>query len=180
MIADLFGGRFRVSNAAVLYSAFLILFSIGARDIYNFLVQVLGRELLSWCLWSAFALSAFIAGKLALKLGGRSLLALLALAFIALAYAASFELLEERTHLIKYGALGWLVSRDTRDSSAQISAVGTMLAVLMVGSWDETVQSFTPGRVGDVRDVLFDCIGGVFGILVWRIAGQKGQQAIKD
>lgn len=177
MIAELTDSRLRVSNTAVLYSAFLIIFSIVARDAYNYLVQVLGRELLSWVLWSTFVFSAFIAGRVALKLGWRSLVALLILACIALAYAASFELLEERTHLIKYGALGWLVSRDTRDSSTQASAIVAMLAVLMVGSWDETVQSFTPGRVGDIRDVFFDCIGGVFGILLWKIAGQKGRPA---
>ncbi|NDC37971.1 MAG: VanZ family protein [Proteobacteria bacterium] len=159
----------QISRLSMLYSSGLLMFSVVARPFYSWLVELCGRAALEVLLWIAFGMIAAGSIRAATTLSAQRLLAFAALILIATVYAASFKILEERTHLIKYGALAVLLCRDnSRRPFVSIASVA-MVGVLTVAILDETVQSFTPGRVGDLRDIGFDLVGGVFGVALWWI-----------
>ena len=108
------------------------------------------------------------------RLHRAAVVALFTLALLAGFYAGSFEIIEERTHLIKYGTLAVLLCRDNSNRPPFATVIMAISGVLWVGSLDEIVQSFTPGRVGDVRDVWFNLVGGLFGVALWAILRWSG------
>lgn len=159
----------RVSPITAGYSCGLVLFSLVARDIYEWVVQGVGRELLEFALWGIFAVLLATTLRLISILTRLAVVAVFLLFLLAALYAGSFEILEERTHLIKYGTLAVLLCRDNSTRAAIPLAVMGLGGVLWVGGIDEIVQSFTPGRVGDIRDVGFNLVGGLFGVSLWGI-----------
>ncbi|MEH7111519.1 VanZ family protein [Neobacillus niacini] len=68
------------------------------------------------------------------------------------------------THIIVFGILAFLLfkSLETFRSSYILAWLLTVLYALS----DEWHQSFMPGRVAAYRDVLFDSIGAVIGLLI--------------
>jgi glycopeptide antibiotics resistance protein len=82
-------------------------------------------------------------------------------------YASTMRVTEERYHLIVFGLLGFLTSRDNdKNSNFKLMAI-TTLYTLTIATLDEIFQHYLPDRVGDVRDVLFGVIGGLWGTLIY-------------
>ena len=79
----------------------------------------------------------------------------------------------ERIHLPEYGLaalLAWRALVATRGDRASTYVAAAVLAALL-GWGDELVQSITPGRVYDLRDVAANAVGATLGTLViaaWR------------
>ncbi len=77
--------------------------------------------------------------------------------------------LVERVHLVEYAAIALLYSKAfearVRDFALPLLAI---LAATLVGMADETIQSISPVRVGDMRDVLLNgwaaAIGALFAL----------------
>ena len=69
----------------------------------------------------------------------------------------------ERIHFIEYAVLGLLISRavDVRTLSRIIY---TGCLITLIGAVDEIIQWFLPNRVGDMRDVLMNTVGGLSGL----------------
>ncbi len=90
---------------------------------------------------------------------------------------------EERIHLIQYAGLGYLALRAAQSSGVDRRPVlinrpmgwGRLIQegfgiafsiVFVVGVGDEIIQLMLPGRVFDLRDILFNIAGGTTGILL--------------
>lgn len=157
----------------VCYALFIILFSIWAREVYNWLIASLGASFLKAAVWSAFALAISAAAWAGRGLGLRTSGLILLLAAAGIAYAATFEIFEERIHLVKYGLLGLLLCRDFDHRPAWRGFVLTVFCAFVVACLDETVQYFTPGRVADLRDVAFDVLGAGWGALACLILRRR-------
>lgn len=77
-------------------------------------------------------------------------------------------LVRKAAHLIEYAILGFLVmgafgpalARDRRWLAVAV------LVLVLVPAIDETIQICTPGRSGQLADVLIDCTGALAGSLV--------------
>lgn len=78
--------------------------------------------------------------------------------------ALSLERPEERLHFLEYFVLGVITKRAIGGITKQVAFV------LLVGLVDEGIQYLLPQRVGDLRDVLFNAISSLTGLLVGTIA----------
>jgi VanZ family protein len=81
-------------------------------------------------------------------------------------------LIKKTAHITEYAIFAVLIYRalvayGVRKRNAGVYAI---LAAVMYASTDEFHQSFTPGREPTIRDVFFDTIGSVLGIItVWNL-----------
>jgi len=75
----------------------------------------------------------------------------------------SLDVWVERIHFVEYAVLGLLISRvvNVRILSRIIY---TGCLVTLIGAVDEIIQWFLPNRVGDIRDVFMNSVGGLSGI----------------
>jgi VanZ family protein len=79
----------------------------------------------------------------------------------------SLDVWVERIHFIEYAVLGLLISRavDVRTLSGIIY---TGCLITLIGAVDEIIQWFLPNRVGDMRDVFMNSVGGLSGLWLGR------------
>ncbi|MBN2483482.1 MAG: VanZ family protein [Candidatus Omnitrophica bacterium] len=103
-------------------------------------------------------------------------LSFLRLASILIVIAAGFlvmarlELAVEKVHILEYAFLGWLTLSDTTRTHSK--SEGTCIAVIfcaVVGIIDELFQAVLPYRFYDARDIVFNLIGAIEGILLYSI-----------
>ena len=71
----------------------------------------------------------------------------------------------ERVHFVEYGLITLLFYRVWRPSGDASMFVLPMLAGIAVGTLEEWLQWFIPGRVGDMRDVFLNGVAIICGLL---------------
>lgn len=165
--------KINISKNTIIWSLFIIISASFMRQVLNFLIKNLG--------WSGIKIMLgvlFLAGGIAISLHLYKsrpsiwkiflFLGVLAAGFF---YAWRMEIIEERLHLIKYGLLGWLISKDiVKPVNIPFRVLIAVLFCLSVGGVDEIFQIFLPWRVGDIRDVLFAGVGGLWGTTLFLIS----------
>ena len=121
---------------------------------------------------------------------GADILSLLALAAIGglyyYLYGHVFQEPIEKLHLFEYGLLSWILWRAWRPDRHNLyrSAAGILLLNAAVGATDELIQHYTPGRVGEFRDVVIDWESAALGLAVllvtltpWKTGAQAADAA---
>lgn len=105
----------------------------------------------------------FIRGSNGIVLGG-----LLGIFMVYLMILVRIEIPEERTHIIEYGVFAVLVHQALLERKRHQQGIhSTLLAFLiatMAGILDEVAQAFIPGRIFDIRDILFNTLAGCMAI----------------
>ena len=139
-----------------------------ARPLLTFIYSHLGRETLG-VVMNVFLL-LFIAGSIfyLCYYSRRSLLRLAMLVLILSAtflLAMSYEIPEERFHFLQYGLLGYLIYA-LFFNRKKLPEVPALCLVVFIGGGDELVQYFLPNRVGEMRDVVMNAVGGLSGVAV--------------
>ncbi len=77
----------------------------------------------------------------------------------------------EKIHILEYGALGLLAARDLMKIKGNSPAIIlACIFCLLIGFVDELVQAILPYRVYDVRDIAFNSLGSVWGIILYLLA----------
>ena len=79
----------------------------------------------------------------------------------------SLDVWVERIHFIEYAVLGLLISR-TVDVRTLSGIICTGCLITLIGAVDEIIQWFLPNRVGDMRDVFMNSVGGLSGLWLGR------------
>ena len=79
----------------------------------------------------------------------------------------SLDVWVERIHFIEYAVLGLLISRAI-DVRTLHRIIYTGCLVTLIGAIDEIIQWFLPNRVGDMRDVFMNSVGGLSGLWLGR------------
>jgi len=79
----------------------------------------------------------------------------------------SLDVWVERIHFIEYAALGLLISRAVNVRNLHV-IIFTGCLISLIGAVDEIIQYFLPNRVGDMRDVFMNSVGGLSGIWLGR------------
>ena len=143
-------------------------------------IQKFLREQLTAALGSGgmmlFVLALFLVGGIFFiytsRLWRLPLTNILSTAIILLAgigYSFSLPLPEERIHLVQFGLLGLLSCSSLRGERTNLRRWiwRPFLFVFLVGVADEVLQWFLPDRVFDIRDILFNTLGGIWGILLY-------------
>jgi len=158
----------KVSRNTLIWSLFIITSAFYMRQILNFLFKNIGKTGVGIILLVLFLGVGIILFLRILKKGFPfwRIILFIAVLFLGYIYAFKMRILEEKVHLIKYGLLGALAINDFLKIGKRIylSVLLSLLYVLIVSSIDETVQYFLPYRVGDLRDIGFALIGGVWGM----------------
>ena len=79
----------------------------------------------------------------------------------------SLDVWVERIHFIEYAVLGLLISHavDVRTLPRMIC---TGCLITLIGAVDEIIQWYLPSRVGDMRDVFMNSVGGLSGLWLGR------------
>ncbi len=150
-----------------IYVFFLYLTLPAMRPFLTLLYETFGKEMLSvlvnfLMIGSAVFLSMWffsIRGKERYLRGIQTLLLLPVTGVVVVV----IETPEERIHFVEYGVLGWLVLR-ALSHRFPMPFLASVFFVSIVGGGDEFIQWILPNRVGDIRDVLFNTIGGLIGI----------------
>ena len=79
----------------------------------------------------------------------------------------SLDVWVERMHFIEYAVLGLLISRAV-DVKTLLGIIYTGCLITLIGAVDEIIQWFLPNRVGDMRDVFMNFVGGLSGLWLGR------------
>ena len=79
----------------------------------------------------------------------------------------SLDVWVERIHFIEYAVLGLLVSRAVGVRTLS-GIIYTGCLITLIGAVDEIIQWFLPNRVGDMRDVFMNSVGGLSGLWLGR------------
>ncbi len=149
----------------------ILAFAPVARPIQNFLRTALGSEGIM-----LFVLALFLAGGTLFifisrfwKLPPKNIIFTIVVFLAGLVSSFYLHLPEERIHLVQFGLLGLLAcpSLKGREDGGWIWLWKPLLLVLLIGAADEVLQWFLPDRVFDTRDILFNALGGVWGILLY-------------
>lgn len=86
---------------------------------------------------------------------------------LGLLYALTInDHVEERIHLILFGIVGFMFARDNVADKRWFVLLFTLVYSLFVASVDEMFQYFLPYRFGDMHDVVFGTLGGIWGALI--------------
>ena len=86
----------------------------------------------------------------------------------------------ERLHILEYGILG-LMFYFYFAGDQRLPAVKAFASLFLAGALDEIFQAFLPNRVGEVKDVILNVIGGLWGIMLsrWFLTLRKNRVLIK-
>ena len=102
-------------------------------------------------------------------------LVLALIAIIGIMFINKIEIPEERIHFIQYGFLAFLIHRalilDTKNARAYFIA---FILTAVLGWLDEGIQYLLPDRYYDTRDVVFNALGGILGLVVTFILRREG------
>lgn len=170
--------RFRTPRERRLWllAAILVLVIYGSAYFVQFLLDALrARGALETTIWGAFGLLAAAGlGAVSRARPGRWEVALLAAAAgVYLLWLRQLHIIQERIHLIQYGALGGLVYaalRERWESPARRwqrwPAAGAILIAGAAGWGDELVQGILPNRHYDLRDVATNAEAAALLVLV--------------
>ncbi len=153
-----------ISLISAIYSIYLVVSASFMRYILNFInsgmKNFLPLSIFISVLFAFFFLSLFfflIARKKFINL-----LFLMVIFVLIVLYTLSFEIIEERIHILQFGLLGFLVSLDNKNRWYLFP----LIWVFTITTIDEVFQFYLPNRVGDIRDILFGVVGGMFGIIL--------------
>jgi len=159
---------------AILVAAGVVLSAPFIRDIRNFIKTTFPGQYVT-----------FVAVAIAIILGGAVLAALIRIRdrrlvrygaiAAALALGTGYALWNaqgivevdtvERFHFVEYGLVALLFYRACRPAEDLSTIVVPVVAGVIVGTFEEWLQWFIPGRVGDMRDVFLNLAAIVCGLL---------------
>jgi len=139
-----------------------------ARYFLNILYTSMGPSRLNLLVNLTIAISVILAFLLLARKGIRVFLFSLPPAVVIGSSAVLLERPAERIHFLEYGLLGFLLCR-AFEGEQWLRTVYAGMMVIAVGAVDEIIQWFLPMRVGDLRDVLFNALGGLMGLWLGRV-----------
>ena len=94
--------------------------------------------------------------------------AIILVLIVGLVLTWQMKIMEERIHILEYGLLGWFAGRDLIRTEKKIK--GIILACIFsifIGVFDEAFQAILPYRVFELRDIRFNSLGGIWGVILY-------------
>jgi len=93
-------------------------------------------------------------------------IAIVIILIAGIALAWQMKLPQEKIHILEYGLLGWFAGRDliVKNKEGTKGIVFAWLFVIIIGVLDEVLQGILPYRFWDTRDIVFNSLGGLWGI----------------
>jgi hypothetical protein len=161
----------RLSKPTLFLASYIIGSAIFANQVWDFLAKAMGQQNIRITVSALFIASALFVLILEIRSGFKrwKVIFSLAVVTVAILFAWNLPFFVERIHVMQYGLMGWLVARDLGKNDKSLARLffRAILIVLLIASLDEILQKFLPYRVGDIRDVITDAVGGIFGIVLF-------------
>lgn len=164
--------HFQISKITIFVSLFIIVSASFASQVIEFIQSYIGDKrvttLIGLMMIVVCLLFLIFVTKKRIHVIKTPALILVLIIGLILAWQVKYP--AEKVHYLEYGVLGWLAARDlirvniTRKKSAIILAAFFCIAIGIV---DELFQRILPYRVYDVRDIAFNGIGGILGIILY-------------
>lgn len=134
---------------------------------YSFFIKIIFTVVLVFVIWAMLK-------KVRIKdVFTYFLIALLVMA--ALTILSFVKIPDEKIHFIQYGFLSYLFHRALRFSIRESHAYAIAFFLTGAAGWiDEAIQLITPNRYYDLRDVLFNTLGGLLGLLITFVMRRRG------
>lgn len=162
-----------ISKITIFFALFIIVSASFMRQLSDFLKVNIGTTgfVISIGLILIGAGLAFFIFTVKHNPGWLRLIGVLGLLTAGLILVWQISIPIERIHLLEYGILGLLTTRDLGRKAK--TARGIILAgifVTIIGCFDESFQAILPYRVFDLRDIGFNSLGGVWGIALYLLS----------
>lgn len=164
-----------VQRDTLIYIGLIFLGSATLRPVFDFLQRNVGLSFIRESFWAVLIVAVACAPLLIRRFLSIEVTIVPSRYFwmtaaLGILIAAQLEISEERFHLLEFGLLGIVLSRDSSRIESlqkwqQISlaiAAGTLVGVL-----DEGWQGILPNRVCDGRDILLNLVGVLWGSGLW-------------
>lgn len=160
----------KLSIVTVGFGSFIIISASFMNQAWRYLEEVAGRDnLVISCaaLFLAFAIFV-LADTIKSRRGFLRYFALSVILSLVFLFAWQQPLFDERMHVLEYGLLGWLASRDLGKYRVSFPHIFfALLFLLFISVLDEAFQWFLPYRVCDIKDVAVNLVSGTFGIILF-------------
>ncbi len=153
----------------VAYTLLLYVTIPFARPLLNFLKSLIGTSFSLWVngVLTMVGVAMFTFFWMHKTLNRRQWTTLLGVCLIVAVIVGRIPIPEERVHLLEYAGLGYLIACALEPRLRNILLYNRALGlVFLIGFGDELIQGMLPSRVFDLRDVLFNAVGGIAGIII--------------
>jgi hypothetical protein len=164
----------KISKVTFIFGLFIIVSAAFMGQIGRFISEKLGKPYFEILIGILFLLAAtgLILYLKRTGLGKIKFPVFLTVFMAGFLFAWHLDILVERMHLLEYGLLGWLAIRDTLRKKKGIvkASIFSALFILGISIVDEAFQWWLPYRVGDTRDVVFNEVGGLWGMSLFLIS----------
>jgi hypothetical protein len=141
-------------------------------DLRNILLNLGKRDNLDIFIWIVFFIFGILLLIYLIKLKLNFFRLIIAIIVFGLGILYAFTIskyISERIHLIYFGTIGFLFTKDNLEESNIITIIYTIIWSMLIATFDEIFQLFLPYRVGDVRDIILGTLGGLWGGLAYLV-----------
>lgn len=165
----------KLSKLTIGFAVLIVLSAGFMRAVLNFIYKTFGRDNLQIFMVIIFIFIGilFIVYLLKTDIPRTRVFVIVTLLLTGLIASQFMGIIEERIHILEYGLLGWLATGDAfsegvySDKKKNVKNFVLCIGfVFFVGVIDEVYQWILPSRVGDIRDVLFNAAGGLWGVIL--------------
>ena len=164
----------RISKITIGIGSFIIISASFMRQGMEFIQAQLGER--GFIVFMAVLLVvpalAFLISLIRNRRGVIKITVIMAILIIGLALTWQIKLPQERIHLLEYVVLGWFAARDFIRTAGKKKIKAVVLACLVsfiAGVLDEGFQAILPYRVFDLRDIGFNSLGGIWGVILYML-----------
>lgn len=164
----------RLSKITVGWGAYIVVSAAFMLQVRSWLFRVLGDFVVINCFRLCFVLififTVIYAFRMRLSLFRVwAILFIFILGYLLVLWQPYFS---EKAHVLTYGLLGYLTSKDLLDTKRKLQFKNIALAlcfVSLVSALDEIFQGILPYRVGEIRDFTTNIMSSTLGIGLWFI-----------
>jgi hypothetical protein len=158
----------KFSKLTFLVASFIVISASFMRQVLDFLRSSIGKMGVSVLLASTQIIIGFYFFLAKKKLTWLRLIMIFIVFVLGMLLVWKIKLIAERVHILEYGLLGYLIGRDLKLTRHKFKNIFlACLFTAFVGIIDESFQAVLPYRYFDARDIVFNILGGIWGILLY-------------
>jgi glycopeptide antibiotics resistance protein len=156
----------RLSRLTIFFGLFIVISASFMRQALEQLYFHIGKHLTT-TIFGIFCILAFLMIMLRLAKSPINIPRKILFFLILLAgfyFSWQLKILAERIHILEYGLLGYLATRDLFKKTINFKSIILVIITIAIFAFlDEGFQYLLPYRYWDLRDVAFNLIGGLWG-----------------
>ncbi|MFH1655182.1 MAG: VanZ family protein [Candidatus Omnitrophota bacterium] len=165
----------RLSRLTILIGFFIVISASFMRQLMNVIYSQIGKPGAATALGIFFVLIfLFVALRLArMPLEAWRKVIFFIVCALGLYLSWQLKIVEERIHVLEYGLLGYLVTRDLLKNTFSFKSIAFIILTITIFAFlDEGFQYVLPYRVWELRDAGLNLIGGLWGAALFFIKNQ--------